>query len=103
MIKSIAAAVALIIIIGGLTVDARAQGYNLEGPWTCVARCQIPGGRMYIEQRGRGLTLINEVRQVSRGYLANPFTIVATDWNLTGRISRDGGTIFWANGSRWAR
>jgi hypothetical protein len=82
--------------------DAQAQ-YGVGGAWTCVGQCQIPGGRTFIEQRGRNLTLYNEVRQPSRGYFADPFTIVATDWRSTGRIGRGGGEIFWANGSRWVR
>jgi hypothetical protein len=80
--------------------DAQAQ---YGGAWTCVGRCQIPGGRTFIEQRGRDLMLYNEVRQSSRAYFSDPFTIVAIDWRVTGRIGRGGGMIFWANGTRWVR
>src|SRR5215831_5695975 len=82
--------------------DAQAQ-YGVGGAWTCVGRCQIPGGRTFIQERGRDLTLYNEVRQPSRAYFADPFTIVATDWRVTGRIARGGEAIFWNNGNRWVR
>lgn len=90
-------------VLAGSILDARAQGYDMEGRWVCVVQCQIQNGGAWIEGRRRGLTIYNEVRNQSRGYYADPFTIVAVDWRITGRISRDGSTLFWSNGTRWIR
>lgn len=103
MFRKLVAALAFFLTTLVVADDARAQGYDVGGPWTCVGRCQIPGGRTWIEQRGGGMTLYNEVRQPSRAYFADPFTIVAIDWRATGRIGRRGDTIFWGNGTRWVR
>jgi len=103
MFKTLFAALALTLVTFVSGGDAQAQGYGVGGAWTCVGQCQIPGGRAFIDERGRGLTLYNEVRQPSRGYFADPFTIVATDWRATGRIGRRGDVIFWGNGTRWVR
>jgi hypothetical protein len=102
MFKTVFTALALGLATLAGAGDAQAQ-YGVGGAWTCVGRCQIPGGRPFIDQRGGSITLYNEVRQPSRAYFADPFTIVAIDWRLTGRIGRGGGVIFWANGTRWVR
>jgi hypothetical protein len=103
MLKTLFAALALTLMTFFSAGDVQAQGYDVGGAWTCVGRCQVPGGRTFIEERGRGLTLYNEVRQPSRAYFADPFTIVATDWRATGRLGRSGDVIFWGNGTRWVR
>jgi len=102
MFKTLFTALALGLATFVSAGDAQAQ-YRVSGAWTCLGRCQIPGGRTFIEERGRNLTLYNEVRQPSRGYFSDPFTIVATDWRATGRIGRGADVIFWGNGTRWVR
>lgn len=90
-------------MFAGFTSSAGAQEVEVEGRWVCVVRCQVPNGRAWIEGRRRGLVIYNEVRDRSRGHFVDEFTLVAVDWDLTGRVSRDGETIYWSNGMRWIR
>jgi hypothetical protein len=99
MFKTLLTALGLVTFISA--GDAQAQ--YVGGGWTCVGPCQIPGGQAFIAQRGGAITLYNEVRQSSRAYFADPFTIVAIDWRVTGRLSRRGEAIVWNNGTRWVR
>jgi hypothetical protein len=103
MIKAFASALAFMAMALAAAPAAQAQAFDLGGPWRCRGACSVRNGPTWIEQRGGGLTFFNELRQPSRGYVADPFTVVATDWRLTGRISRGGDAILWSNGSRWVR
>jgi hypothetical protein len=102
MFKTLLTALALGLATFISAGDAQAQ-YGVGGAWTCTGPCQVPGGRAFIDQRGGGITLYNEVRQRSRAYFSDPFTIVAVDWPVTGRLGRRGDVIFWSNGTRWVR
>lgn len=68
----------------------------LAGSWRIGGKpCSITGPN---EQ----LTFTNEYGASSRGKLADPATVVATDWgNLRGRLLEGGSFILWENGTWW--
>jgi hypothetical protein len=79
---------------------------DMVGEYTCIGRCQKPGGTAYIYWRNGHLWYENEVGQIVPAGM--PYSdrniYIARDWGeLLGDVSNDCSVIKWRNGTTWIR
>jgi|ERR1700722_569690 hypothetical protein len=70
---------------------------NLSGAW------KGPFGAAQIHQQGSELEFKNEWGMVAHGRWVDPSTVSAGEWGVQGKVSKDGTSIAWSNGSQWTR
>lgn len=88
--------------------DARSQislfEVEIAGSWRCSQGCSDSTSLASISRSGFQLVLKNERGNESSGIIVDKMTIMAYGWgNLVGRISEDGNSIFWDNGTVWKK
>lgn len=101
---------AVIGCVGMITVfstHALAAG-SFGGGWICTADCncapQSPDKSAKITEASGSVTFQNECGDKSKGNRVSANTVRASDWkNIVAKISKDGNTINWSNGSVWIR
>lgn len=78
----------------------RTVWYRLAGNWSDEGRTAT-----VTHDAANNLTFTNRYGQRSRGRLADATTVIAIDWEggLRGRLTNQGATIQWANGTDWHR
>jgi hypothetical protein len=70
---------------------------SLSGAW------KGPFGATQIHQQGGELEFRNEFGMVAHGRWVDSSTVSAGEWGVQGKVSRDGTSIAWSNGSQWTR
>jgi hypothetical protein len=75
----------------------KTAGINLSGAW------RGPSGGTEIHQQGGQLVFRNEFGVVVHGQWIDSSTVVAVEWGVQGKVSNNGRSIAWSNGTQWAR
>lgn len=83
---------------------APSTGRAIAGSWTAVvpAKNFRRGGYRITENAGT-LTFLSWDGASSTGRYLNDSTVIAEQWNATGKISPDGRRIVWSNATYWER